>query len=399
MLPHKFLRLASLPMLFFSVLIFTNSCKKEQSPTPDNTDTSANVLKENVILLEKVAVKTINETSVILINSKLSKMPAVGSILAQSASGSNLGFLRRVTEVFVGGSDQIVCNTETCGLGDAFKVLNLDHAYTESYTSNFNAREGSSLVTSFSHTTFASGLEVNGTLKINVPTVKIEYQKKAGSNAPEKIVMLADINTEESELEITHSDSSQLALTDFPLKQFDLPTIYVKIPLSGEKGAGELVVPFTQKILLYVLPLSINGKVKLHLNPIIHATVGCRYDASANWQNLSIDAVDATNLSQFCSNDFTPGDGVYSGLSIFSPIYEIAPYGSDAMKGSFQFFNYVSLSVTASSPNYSLDYQAGIEGSVNLNFWDGTNRTFDAGADIASKNIASGDWTTCRTGK
>jgi hypothetical protein len=236
--------------------------------------------------------------------------------------------------------------------------------------------EGSSLVTSFSHTTFASGLEVNGSLKINVPTVKIEYQKKAGSNAPEKIVMLADINTEESDLEIIHSEDTQLDLADFPLKQFDLPTIYVKIPLSGEKGAEELVVPFTQKILLYVLPLSIKGKMKLHLSPIIHATVGCRYDASADWQNLSIDAIDAINLSQFCSNDFTAGEAIYSSLGIFSPIYEIAPYGSDIMKASFQFFNNLSLGVNTSSPNYSLDYQAGIQGFVNLNFWDGTGRTW-----------------------
>ena len=398
MLPLKFLRLASVPAALFSFLLFADSCKKDQGPAPTNIDSSANMLNDNVILLDPFAVFSVDASSVTVNNSRLSKVPEVGSILAQSGSGNNMGLLRRVTEVYDLGNDHIQCYTEICGIGDAFKNLNVDLAYTEPFNSNFNARDGSSLSASFSHTTFAPGLEANGILKINVPTVKIEFQKKLGSNAPEKIVVLADINTEESELELIHTEDVQLDLEEFPLKQFDLPTIFVKIPVPTEKGLGELVVPFTQKVLLYVLPISVKGKVKLHLNPVIHATVGARYDASSDWQNLTIDAIDAVNQSTFCSSEFSTASG-FSSVNIFSPVYEIAPYGSDPLKGRFQFINQLNLVVSNQSPNYSLDYMAGIQASFNLNFWDGTNRILGAGAEITTKNLATGDWSACRTAK
>ncbi|WP_315818218.1 hypothetical protein [Paraflavitalea speifideaquila] len=385
--------LAAFLLLISINYILTTGCKKNNhSPNPTPIDTTSNTLRSNALLVDSTALAQVTETQVVLTLSKLTTKPAIGSILLAPPSALNqYGFIRKVTQV-TESAGQLVCLTEPAGLNEAFEQLSFNINYQDSFSVAYG-RTGSSISYTISNKEILDGLVLNGVIKVNIPKVTINYKKKQGSLKPEHILLQADINTEGSGLEITNTKSTAITLLKVDtLKTILLPTIAVTIPIITPIAVIPFPLVLTQKVHLTVLPLTASGKLKLRVSPVVRVTVGAQYQ-DGQWTNISHTTMDPLNQSPFCKKDFFINGSLDASLTLFKPIYEIAPYNNTLLKGFFEIPATLSFQAQTNSPNYSLKFGLGIEGGLEQKFWEGASQRLSLSVNLIEKEIARGDWT------
>lgn len=404
-------------LLLVIVIAFNITCKKEAKEQAQNhncpqgqhwdeskqkcvsdsilvADTTDNLLSDKSILIDSVNVLEVKDNSVTINVSSLIKKPIAGSIiLGAPSSVAEYGFIRKVTSV-TGNDSKLVCTTELAGLNEAFRQLHLDYNYVDTFSSNYSAKEGASLSANFTNKVLGDGLTFNGVVKINIPSVKLKYDLKKGSLKPELVLIQADLNTEGSEFNITYKKDIKIEIIAKELTEFKLPTIHIPIPILTPVGIIAIPYPFTEKLVLNILPASISGSVKWNVTPTMYATLGCKYENGA-WQNISSFSTKAKDFSDFCKKDFFISANAKYEVTIFSPRYEIAPLGIEALKGFFEVPNKVSFDVKVTSPNYSFKYLLGIKGGIETKFWLSDKQTFDVSKDFLEETIAEGNWSLC----
>jgi hypothetical protein len=387
-------RLFILSLLLISIsYIITTGCKKNNnSPVALITDTTSNLLRSNALVIDTTAIAQVTETQVTLAAAQLPTKPAIGSILLARPSAINpYGFIRKVTQVSE-SAGQLVCLTEPCGLNEAFEQLSFDINYQDSFSVAYG-RTGSSISYTISNKEILDGLALNGVIKVNVSKVTINYKKKQGSLKPEHVLLKADINTEGSGLEITNTRSTAIQLLKADtLKTILLPTIAVTIPIITPVAVIPFPLVLTQKVHLTVLPLTASGKLKLRVSPVVNVTVGAQYQ-DGQWTNISNSSIAPLNGSNFCKKDFFINGSLDASLTLFKPIYEIAPYNNTLLKGFFEIPATLSFKAQTNSPNYSLKFGLGIEGGIEQKFWEGASQRLSLSVNIIEKEIARGDWT------
>jgi len=382
----------------FLILIFFITCKKKDTsntnPVPPISTNTDNLLANNSHILDTSAIISATLNSLIINKNSTSLRPRVGDILVASPSSKEtFGLLVKVINV-TENADQITIGTEQSNLNDAFKQLYIDYTNVDTFTSNalftsVNSTGSSVSITLSDNNSIVPGIKLNGEIKFNIPTVKLEYKRKLGSLAPEKVLIEADFDTEGSTLEITNTDEAAINIIDeIALKTFYLPTLNVPVTI----GPIVLIIPFTQKIIIKMLPISISGKAKWTTLPEITAVLGCKYENS-DWSNLSTYSIAAASMP-LLQGDFSPTLSLVAKATIFKPVYEIAPLGSELLKGFFEIPNDLEFTLQNSIPNYSLKYKLDVTGGIKQKFYTGIEQEFSITGHLIEKTILEGNWAS-----
>jgi len=374
---------------FFYILIFVaffNSCQKKESSAP--AITSGNLLNDNAHIIDTLSIISITPSSLILNKTATTYRPKIGDILIVIPfSASQLGLLSKVTNVTENNS-QINCNIVPSNLNEAFKQLNINHIYVDTFSSSGSFFTGSSLSVSFNaNNTIANGIGLDGLIKFKIPTTKVEFVKRSGTLKPDKVLIQADFGIDESTLEIKNTSSSAInVITEKNLITFNLPTIMILVPV----GPIVIPIPITQQLLIKILPISISGKAKWTVIPKISATLGVKYENS-NWTNLSTYSIDASATPLY-HGDFGPTLTVQASATIIKPVYEIKPYGLEVLKGFFEVPNKLDLAVQTITPNFSLKYKLDVTGGIKQSFWTAVEQEYSITGHLIEKTILQGNW-------
>jgi hypothetical protein len=359
-------------------------------------DTTSNLLSDTTILVDSLNVVSSTETSVTINATNFTKQPTVGCILlAPPCTNAEYGFIRKVTSI-TGDKSKLVCQTVFCGLNEAFKQLNFNYIYTDTFSSSITGK-GASLSYKFSNKVLAPGLAFSGIIKLNIPSIEWDYKMKKGSVLPEHALIKAFFNTEGSSLEITNSTENNIQLLKpDTLGTFYLPTIEIPITIPTPLGIIVIPLPFQQQINFTTYPFTVKGKATFNIAPVINCVLGSEC-VNGKWQNLSSMSIQSASTSEFCKNNFSANISATSEYTIFNPIYSIAPYNSDFLKFHFEIPNKLSFTVQSNSPNYSLDYSLDITGGIKTKIWDGLENDFDVTLNLIKENLAKGDWISCNS--
>lgn len=373
-------------IFYFAILFCLFGCESNEQ-----NENLENILNANSHIIDTIAIKNSSTNLLSIFKDKVNFKPAIGDILLASPSQrDSLGVLVKVTSVSITG-DSYDCTTEASNLNSAFKQLFIDGQFSPSYNnsvSNRSSDAGSSLGIHFNHNqTISAGLDIDGDLNLNFPATRIRYIKKEGSILPEEVLVAQDFNTEGSFLKLT---GDILQSNEFSLHRFDLPIIYVPVAI----GPTVVLIPFTQKVDLKVLPASISGTMTYKVFPVISATVGISYKDGA-WQNLSTYSINAysdpLNESDF-SNEMT------ASITAFNPTYEISPMGLERFKLSASLPNSFDLTIKQTTPNYSLKYKLGIDVGLNVEFWTGIDVEYGLNLPLFTQTITEGNFSCYEVG-
>jgi uncharacterized protein (TIGR02145 family) len=368
-----------------TIVVIFCSCKKTENSEPV---TIGNLLNDNAHILDTLAISSTTSTTISINKANTSYRPSIGDILLSRPFLNNpFGILAKVKST-TENSSQIICTTIQSNLNDAFKQLNINSNYIDTFSASGTFRTGSSLSVSFNaNNTLANGIGLSGTIKFNIPSTKIEFVKRSGTLIPDKVLIQADFNIYESNLEIKNTSSSAInVVTEKTLITFNLPTIMIPITI----GPVVIPIPLTQQLLIKILPISISGKAKWTIIPKISATLGVKYENS-NWTNLSTYSIDAS-ASPLLQGDFAPSLNVTATATIVKPVYEIRPFGQDALKVFFEIPNNVEFTLQPTAPNYSLKYKLDVTGGIKQSFWTGVEQEYSITGNIIEKKILEGSF-------
>jgi hypothetical protein len=369
------------------------ACKKENKDGPPALPATGNYLSTNSAIVDTTAITGVTATTVSLTKASITIPPKAGDIILAAATTSNPdGLLRKVVSV-TDNSGQYVITTEQAGLNEAFRQLDINTVYESDFASNSSIAKGVSLGFNFSSDgTSIPGIKVSGALKINIPSVKIEYIKKDGSLMPEKVLIQADMNTDGSALEITNKTNNPVKLADERiLKEIALPVIRLTIPVTTPVGIFPLPVPLHQKVILKWLPITVSSKAAFKISPQINVTFGAKY-GQRGWQNISSlsSNISADSLMQ---NNFNTLLDINASFTIFKPVYEIAPYNSDLLKALVEIPNVLKFDFKPTSiPQYSLKFSTTVTGKISSKLWLGEKNEFSISIPLVDKTIKEGSW-------
>lgn len=383
-------------LVAFAVTLSLYACKKENKdgPTgPPALPATGNYLTANSAIVDSTAITAVTETTVSLTKASITTPPKAGDIILAAATLSNPdGLLRKVVSV-TDNAGQYVITTEQAGLNEAFRQLDINTVYESDFASNTSIAKGVSLGFNFSSDgTSIPGIKVSGALKINIPSVKIEYIKKDGSLMPEKVLIQADMNTDGSALEITNKSNNAVKLAEeSTLKEIPLPVIRIIIPITTPVGIFPLPVPLHQKVILKWLPITVSSKAAFKISPKINVTFGAQYGKNG-WQNISSlnSNISADSLLQ---NNFNTILDINASFTIFKPVYQIAPYNSDVLKALVEIPNVLKFDFKpTSTPQYSLKFSTTVTGKISSKLWLGEKNEFSISVPLVDKTIKEGSW-------
>ena len=378
------------------VLVSIASCKKADNGniTPPPPPVTGNVLSLNTHIVDSVAIKNVSDASVTLLKSKTTQEPKAGDILIAAPTGSNpFGFLRKVTSISDNGNE-ILCSTVQSNLNDAFAQLNFSITYLDTFSSNASfdvMQTGSRLSVKLQNNNIlANGINLNGELFFNIPSVKIEYAKKAGTTSPQKVLIQAEFNTDGSRLQVTNNSIYAREAGEKQITVFDLPDIRVPVSITTSGGARNISLPFSQKLIIKMLPLSVSGKGKWIVVPKCSAVLGLQFENSI-WTNLSTYSIDAS-ADSLIKNDFASSPNMTANLTIVKPEFEVSPYATKNLETLFEIPNSMDLTLQSASPNYSLKYAMDVKGGTNQEFYTGVNQVYNITGNSINKTLKEGDW-------
>ncbi|MDF2192846.1 hypothetical protein [Paraflavitalea sp. CAU 1676] len=370
-------------------------CKKENKDNNQEPDIPAtgNYLNAKATVLDTMLITQVTAESVSINRTTGSVTPKAGDILVAPATIANPdGVLRKVVSVVV-SANQYACTTEQAGLNEAFRQLDINSVYENDFTANSTVAKGVSLGFNFStEGTSIPGVKITGTLKLNIPSVKLEYVKKDGSLMPEKVLIQADLNTDGSALEITNkSPNSIKLLEEVTLKEIPLPVIRLTIPVTTPLGIFPLPVPLHQKVILKWLPVTISNKAAFKISPKINVVFGAQYGKNG-WQNISTFSsnISADSLLQ---DNFNTLLDMNASFTLFKPVYQIAPYNSDVLKAAVEIPNELEFDFTPNrTPQYALKFSTSVTGKVSSQLWLGEHNEFTLSVPLIDKTIKEGSW-------
>ncbi|AXY74521.1 hypothetical protein D3H65_11255 [Paraflavitalea soli] len=368
------------------------ACKKENKDGP-TLPATGNYLTSNSAIVDTAAITAVTAITVSLSKANITTPPKAGDIIVAAATISNPdGLLRKVVSV-TENAGQYVVTTEQAGLNEAFRQLDINTVYESDFASNSSIAKGVSLGFNFSSDgTTIPGIRVSGALKINIPSVKIEYIKKEGSLMPEKVLIQADMNTDGSALEITNKSNNPVKLAEESvLKEIPLPVIRLTIPITTPVGIFPLPVPLHQKVILKWLPITVSSKAAFKISPKINVTFGAQY-GQHGWQNISSlsSNISADSLMQ---NNFNTLLDINASFTVFKPVYEIAPYNSDVLKALVEIPNVLKFDFKPTSiPQYALKFSTTVTGKISSQLWLGEKNEFSISIPLVDKTIKEGSW-------
>lgn len=381
-------------LLVLSILLFI-SCSKDEETIPENKD---NILAENAFLIDSTKIISTSDNSFVLENLTTIRKPIIGEIVL-SAPSTNCpnGMIRKVIALSETPTS-ITYQTEQSSLNEAFKQLNIDYtnsqSYSESSTFSKTNGTGTDLTLTFNNKTVGNGVKLNGVIKLKYPTTTFQYEKLPNSYDPKLIILKADLNIVESNLEITNTNSSSSAIIipKFILATYNLPPFTVNIPITTPIGIFPLPVKFKQKVEFEILPFEINGKFNFKVIPAASATLGAKFTANEGWSNLSAFNFTATTPSTFTYSDLLTNGSVNAQLTIFNPKYSISPLFVDELKATLEFPVKLNFKIQGNQPNYSLKGTVDAKGSVEQKFFRNLQGNYSLTLNIFETTILEGNW-------
>jgi len=374
-------------LFLLSITIIIFSCKKNENQLP--VVNKENLLNNNAHIIDTLSILNITPTSIALSKTNSTYRPILGDIIiAIPFSGRNFGILSKVTSV-TESNNQFTCNIVQSNLNEAFKQLNINFNYVDTFSSGqIFGPTGSTLSVSFNaNNTIANGIGLDGRITFKLPSTRFEFIKRSGTLKPDKVLIQTDFGIDESTLEIKNTSTSAInVISEKTLITFDLPTIMILIPV----GPIVIPIPITQQLIIKILPISITGKAKWTVIPKITATLGVKYENST-WSNLNTYLIDASASSLY-QGDFDPTLSLVATATIIKPVYEIKPYGLEVLKGFFEVPNDLELNIQNLSPNYSLKYKLDVTGGIKQSFWTGDEQEYSLTGHLIEKTILEGNW-------
>ena len=365
----------------FTCSIF--SCKKSN----ENVQPLETIMSPNARVLESLNSIIYQNDSLTINKSDIAFSPQIGNILIGKPSTANpYGFILKVLSV-ENGSSKYICKTEEAGLNDAFDQLDFKSVYTDTFTTNAFFRSGTSSNIYFNgNISLANGAKLTGVIKFNTPSTTLEYLKRDKSILPEKIIILAEINSDESYIEIENPSNTPISVAEKDLIVLNnLPSIKLIIPTP----IGPLPIYFKQTIKFKIFPIQLSGKFKITLHPVIKASLGAKYENNT-WTNLSQIDIKA-KANELIKNDFV-NFSANLDATIMTPTYELAPYGSEGLKAYFAIPNIITAQVQTSHPNYSVKFSSQVKGGIKQTFWKGIKADLAVGTTLIEKTILEGDF-------
>jgi hypothetical protein len=378
-------------LLLFLLIITASSCARKINIDVINND---NILSSKSQVIETSAIISSSLNEVIVDKTKTTLAPAIGEIIIAAPSTNNeYGVLSKVVSSTVDG-DKIIYKTEPAGLNEAFEQLQIDSVYTDSFTADEKFRTNGSISLSFSNeNTLVNGLKFDGILKVNIPAVKVEYKKSSGSQMPERVLVQADINTEGSSLEITNTATEKFDIkAEKLLRTIPLPNLTIPIPVVTPIGPIVLPLILVQKIHIKTFPISLSGKLQWTTLPVITATLGAKYENGV-WSNISTYSLNASKMD-LNTQTIMPNVNLNASATIFNPVYEISPFGSEMLKGFFEVPVSVSVGLQGETPNITMGGNVDVAGGIKTKFWTGEESNFSISGNAIEKNFYQGNWVT-----
>lgn len=375
-------------LLVAAMIIVFTACKKDEDVKEEVP--TGNLLNENAFVVDTTSLLRVTADSIVISKSATTIRPKIGDVLIGLPTSTNpYGFLSKV----IGASEinnQLIQIVQPASLNEAFKQLEFDYDFVDTSTSSANFRTGPLINVNFqNNNSLLNGVKINGVLRINFESIKLQYTKKANSLKPEKVLIEAKLNTQGSSIEIENSSTSAVQLlSEKTLATFPLPPITIVVPVLGVP----IPVKFTQKIVLKWLPFTLNARAKWNCLPVTTATLGVKYE-QGNFANTSIYSIIASSI-QPSANDFDLSASVIAKLTLFKPVYEIAPYNLEVLKGYFEVPNDFELTVQTASPNYELKYKLDVQGGIKMKFWDGVDQDYNINGNVLSKTILQGNFVS-----
>lgn len=378
-------------LLVLSILLII-SCSKDEEIIPENKD---NILAENAFLIDSTKIISTSDNSFVLENLSTIRKPKIGEIVL-SAPSTNCpdGMIRKIIS-FTENNNSIIYETEQAGLNDAFTQLyiNKEDATTfndESIFSRNTSVGGSLLSLKFNNKTIGNGVKLNGEVKIKYPKVTIKYEKKKNSLTPQSVIFKTDFELNESNLQLTNTNSSPIHIDEYIWKTINLPDFTVIIPI----GNFPFPVKFKQKVEFISLPVELSGKFDMKVLPTATATLGFKFENNS-WSNISTYNFNSTSPSIFTQNDFLTNGSVNAEITILKPKYTISPKYASEIKGSLEVASKVKLKIQGNTPNYSLkgsiDVKGSIEHKLNL-FFTSFQGNYSITGNLYEITIKEGNW-------
>lgn len=371
----------------------------------DSIPQGKNQLAAHTYLIDSSSILDLTDASITLKADSLTRTFQENYILIAAPNSSYpFGFLRKVLHIEMQG-DRVNISTAPASLNEAFKTLSIDTTFQTAYSESgkmsahpatvLDEDAGIHITLDFgSDSIYNNGIVLNGILKLNIPKVKILFEKQPNSFQPQHVLVQADLNTQGSTLEIINTNNSRKEAPEKLLKRIPLPPLTLSIPIPTPIGIIPLPVKLSQEIQLNVLPFLLEGKFKFNVNPIVYGTLGVEYK-NGSWNDICNSSVDAQSFTNFCQEDFLASFDFTSSLTIFNPRYSIRPYDLKNLEGYFEVPNKLIFKVATSPPGYELKYNMDVSGGVKTRFWDGVDQDFSISGHVIDKSLQAGTFSIC----
>ncbi|WP_439581721.1 Ig-like domain-containing protein [Dyadobacter bucti] len=367
------------------VTLISGSCTKKTAVDVQPEEDKGTILGKKTHVLETNTIITSDSVHFSLNNSASYKPQVDDIVIANPTAENEFGFMSKIVGI-TPGTSQTTYQTVPAGLNEAFEQLYIKTSYSDSSLIDGNLRTSSLIDYSFGDGIGqVDGLTYSGRLKINLQRVDIEYVKNKGFFEPEKMLIQAVMNSEGSSFQIANqSDKPVKVAKEKTLKRIRLPVIRVPIP------GTPIFISLAQIIKLNVLPITVSGKAKWKISPLMTATAGTKYENDA-WSNVSSYKINNSLINMLLS-DFSKDFSITASGTIFKPIYEIAPYGLEALKGFFEVPSGFDFVMQQKSPNVSLDYKLDVTGGIKTNFWFSTPTSYSVSSSMVNKRLIEADF-------
>lgn len=365
----------------FFILIIISGCKKSND-VGQLKPSRENILNDKAHIVDASAISSVTLSSLMLNKSKLTFQPSVGDIILASPSISNpKGVIAKIISLTTSGNT-VNCTIQSSNLNEAFRQLYIDYKYNKDY----KARVSGSVLGIPLPQELTAGFSVKGMLQLNIPDVEIKYSKKEGNTLPDTVLILANVNTKGSGLEM--KASGKLNVPEKTLYTFNnLPIIEVPIIVGGVP----LIIPFWQYVNINTLPLNISGKMKFTIIPEFSASLGISY-INGDWKDLSSYNIGASG-QKLIKTDFDAS--LTADVIFFNPEYRIGPFWDPTLYTFFKVPNQLVGKIQTQTPNYSLIYKLGIESGIHYDFWFGKGeKSFSI--PVYSTTLQEGNWESSK---
>jgi hypothetical protein len=222
------------------------------------------------------------------------------------------------------------------------------------------------------------GVDLSGTLNVKIPDYKFIYVKRENSLLPERINIEIEMNTEETEINLTHSEDNKIETKEIPLFEFPLPPITIVIPIPTPVGILPFPLKFGHDVILKTAPFSISGKMKYSFPYVIYTKLGAKYE-NGSWTDISSFKAGEINTSNACKSNFSAS--VELSYTMLTAEYELKPFNLELLKATMGISEKVNFEVQTVSPEWSLKAFATIEGGVKTDFYTGEKKVLKIGGE------------------